>query len=144
MKDVIRISNRLNGKAATRWTVITRMVDDGNGWTVITRMVDDGNGWTVIFNFRMLKIPSRRPPQVAKPRLPPRPLLLSRSTRYALSCPHALLELQDTGARLRRERETLTNTLNYCVRSDTTKLLINLQNSIKVTSNQSWPLDMGI
>ncbi|MQM17789.1 hypothetical protein Taro_050767, partial [Colocasia esculenta] len=27
----------------------------------------------------------------------------------------ALLELQDTGARLRRERETLRNTLNYCV-----------------------------
>ncbi|MQM14428.1 hypothetical protein Taro_047356, partial [Colocasia esculenta] len=26
----------------------------------------------------------------------------------------ALLELQDTGARLRRERETLRNTLNYC------------------------------
>ncbi|MQM12092.1 hypothetical protein Taro_045008 [Colocasia esculenta] len=80
LEDVIRISNRLNGKAADK--------DEGTD----TAAADLRRGlFSASFSF-----------------------FVGSTFEGAPRKQQALLELQDTGARLRREWETLRNTLNYC------------------------------
>ncbi|MQL77536.1 hypothetical protein Taro_009961 [Colocasia esculenta] len=87
MKDVIRISNRLNGKAADK---------------------DEGGG-AAAADLRRGLFPT------------PFSFFVGSTFEGAPREQQALLELQDTGARLRRERETLRNTLNYLTAASAVK-----------------------
>lgn len=87
MRDVIRISNRLNGKATE----------------------DTGGGAAAAADLRRGLFPT------------PFSFFVGSTFEGAPREQQALLELQDTGARLKRERDTLKNTLNYLTAASAVK-----------------------